>query len=107
MSSVVRLHIYSQEGKRDTTVGEADAGWRFMGVTGALGCASLLIADKNASGDDKKMLNMAIAGTSAAAAGLFVAHPFCKDNVKPEMRVANLAVNLGVGAFALKAALGK
>ena len=107
MSAVVRLPRYVQEGKRDSTIGEADAGWRFMGITGALGCASLLIADKNAVGDDKKMLNMAIAGTSAAASGLFVAHPFCKENVKPEMRIANLAVNLGVGAFALKAALGK
>jgi hypothetical protein len=50
---------------------------------------------------------LAIAGTSLAGVGLFAAHPFCKETVKPEMRAMNVAINLGVGAFALKAALGK
>ena len=38
---------------------EADAGWRFMGITGALACGAVYLADKNISNaDDRKMLNL-------------------------------------------------
>lgn len=83
---------------------EATAAWKFMGITGLVASGSLLLADKAISSkDDKKKLNALIAGTSAASTGMFVANGFCKDMVKPEMRIANAAMNAAVAGLAVKA----
>ena len=83
---------------------EATAAWKFMGITGLVASGSLMLADKAISSkDDKKKLNALIAGTSAASCGMFVANGFCKDMVKPEMRIANAAMNAAVAGLAIKA----
>jgi hypothetical protein len=73
---------------------EADAGWRFMGISGALACGAVYLADKNISN--------AIASTA-----MFVAHPFMENTVKTEMRWLNAGIQAGVGALALKALIDK
>ena len=87
---------------------EADAGWRFMGISGALACGAVYLADKNISNtDDRKMLNGAIAANAIASTAMFVAHPFMENTVKPEMRWLNAGIQAGVGALALKALIDK
>ena len=83
---------------------EAQAGWKFMGITGLVASGSLMLADKAISDkDDRKKLNALIAGTSAATCGMFAANGFCKDMVKPEMRIANGIMNAAVAGLAIKA----
>ena len=40
-------------------------------------------------------------------AGFFATNGTMKNDVKPAMRALNIATNLGIGAYALKEALGK
>mgnify|MGYP007132254889 FL=1 len=79
-----------------------------MGITGALACGAVYLADKNISNaDDRKMLNGAIAANAIASTAMFVAHPFAENTVKPEMRWLNAGIQAGVGALALKALIDK
>jgi len=83
---------------------EAQAGWKFMGITGLVASGSLMLADKAITDkDDRKKLNALIAGTSAASVGMFAANGFCQDMVKPEMRIANGIMNAAVAGLAIKA----
>ena len=83
---------------------EAQAGWKFFGITGLVASGSLMLADKAITDkDDRKKLNALIAGTSAAGCGMFAANGFCKDMVKPEMRIANGIMNAAVAGLAIKA----
>ena len=83
---------------------EATAGWKFFGIAACQLGATLLVADKAiTSKEDKKKLNMAIAGSGLAYAGMFAANGFCKDMVKPEMRIINAVQQVGVAGLALKA----
>ena len=86
---------------------EGDAGWRFFGIAGAQACAGLYLADKFAKGDDRKILNGAIAAGALGNVGLFASHKFCQDTVKPEMRAVNLAMQAGVAGLAIKSLLEK
>jgi|TARA_B110000977_G_scaffold191567_1_gene263842 hypothetical protein len=78
-----------------------------MGSAGIIACTGAVLAEKACSADDKKKLNGAIAATSFINAGLFAANSTMREDVKPAMRALNIASNLGIGAFALKEALGK
>ena len=78
-----------------------------MGTTGIVACTAAVLADKACDAEDKKKLNGALAATSLINAGFFAANDTMKRDVKPAMRALNIATNLGVGAYALKEALGK
>lgn len=78
-----------------------------MGTTGIVACTAAVLADKACGAEDKKKLNGALAATSLINAGFFAANDTMKRDVKPAMRALNIATNLGVGAYALKEALGK
>lgn len=86
---------------------EAEVAWRFMGATGIVACTAAVLADKGLGAEDKKKLNGAIAATSLINAGLFATNSTMQNDVKPAMRAMNIATNLGIGAYALKEALGK
>jgi hypothetical protein len=81
--------------------------WRFYGSAGILAVGGALLAEKHCSGQDKKLLNGAIAATTLTNAGLFAMAPCMKNDVKPAIRALNIACNAAAGAVALKAALGK
>ena len=86
---------------------EADAGWRFFGIAGAQACAGLYLADKFASGNDRKLLNGVVAAGALGNVGMFAAHKFTNDSVKPELRAFNLAMQAGVAGLAIKSLLEK
>mmetsp|Transcript_6466 Transcript_6466/g.26876 ORF Transcript_6466/g.26876 Transcript_6466/m.26876 type:complete len:133 (-) Transcript_6466:98-496(-) len=86
---------------------EAEVAWRFMGTTGIVACTAAVLADKACGAEDKKKLNGALAATSLINVGFFAANGTMKRDVKPAMRALNIAANMGVGAYALKEALGK
>ena len=78
-----------------------------MGTTGIVACTAAVLADKACGAEDKKKLNGAIAASSLINAGLFATNSTMQNDVKPAMRAMNIATNLGIGAYALKEALGK
>ena len=78
-----------------------------MGATGIVACTAAVLADKGLGAEDKKKLNGAVAATSLLNAGFFATNDTMKRDVKPAMRALNIATNLGVGAYAIKEALGK
>ena len=78
-----------------------------MGATGIVACTAAVLADKGLGAEDKKKLNGAIAASSLINAGLFATNSTMQNDVKPAMRAMNIATNLGIGAYALKEALGK
>ena len=78
-----------------------------MGATGIVACTAAALADKACGAEDKKKLNGAVAATSLLTAGFFATNDTMKRDVKPAMRALNIATNLGVGAYAIKEALGK
>ena len=78
-----------------------------MGATGIVACTAAVFADKGLGAEDKKKLNGAVAATSLINAGLFATNSTMQNDVKPAIRAMNIATNLGIGAYALKEALGK
>lgn len=92
-------------GKQIQDNDEGDAGWRFMGVGLAQACVGAYLADKYVKGDDRKLLNGALAAGAAGNIALFAGHKFVKDQVKPEMRYLNMAMQAGVAGLAVKAML--
>ena len=78
-----------------------------MGATGIVACTAAALADKACGAEDKKKLNGADAATSLLNAGFLATNDTMKRDVKPAMRALNIATNLGVGAYAIKEALGK
>ena len=78
-----------------------------MGTAGIVACTAAVLADKACGAEDKKKLNGALAATSFINAGFFATNNTMKNDVKPAMRALNIATNLGIGAYALKEALGK
>ena len=78
-----------------------------MGSCGIVACTAAVLADKGLGAEDKKKLNGAIAASSLINAGLFATNSTMQSDVKPAMRAMNIATNLGIGAYALKEALGK
>ena len=85
----------------------SQAGWKFMGITALQLGATLLVADKVLTGDDKKKMNMGIAAGGAAGVGMFAVNGFCTDMVKPEMRIMNAIGNAAVAGLAIKALMEK
>jgi len=104
-----RLRIRKEESKTDLFYPSisSQAGWKFMGITALQLGATLLVADKVLTGDDKKKMNMGIAAGGAAAAGMFAVNGFCTDMVKPEMRIMNAIGNAAVAGLAIKALMEK
>ena len=78
-----------------------------MGATGIVACTAAALADKACGAEDKQKLNGAVAATPGINAGFFATNDTMKRDVKPAMRALNIATNLGVGAYAIKEALGK
>ena len=78
-----------------------------MGATGIVACTAAALADKSCGAEDKQKLNGAIAATSLINAGFFATNAVMKEDVKPAIRALNIASNLGIGAYALKEALGE
>ena len=78
-----------------------------MGAGGMVAGTAATLGDKSCGAEDKQKLNGAIAATSLINAGFFATNAVMKEDVKPAIRALNLASNLGIGADALKEALGK
>tara|TARA_B110000240_G_scaffold36734_1_gene40363 strand:+ start:430 stop:666 length:237 start_codon:yes stop_codon:yes gene_type:complete len=78
-----------------------------MGITALQLGATLLVADKVLTGDDKKKMNMGIAAGGAAGVGMFAVNGFCTDMVKPEIRIINAIGNAAVAGLAIKALMEK
>ena len=60
--------------------------WRYLEETGVRPCATV---------------NGAVAASCLGSAGMFASHGFMKNDVKPEIRKLDVALNVGLGLYAL------
>ena len=77
-----------------------------MGSCGIVACTAAVLTDKGLGAEDKKKLNGAIAASSLISR--LVCHQLHDaERCQARVRAMNIATNLGIGAYALKEALGK
>lgn len=85
---------------------EATCAWKFMGVGLLQAAGGLFLAEKLAtSKEDKQKINGLIAGGAIGNTALFAFNGFMAEQVKPEQRALNAAINIATAGVAIKSLL--
>ena len=85
---------------------EATCAWKFMGIAGLQAAGGLYLAEKLAtSKEDKQKINGLIAGGAIGNTALFAFNGFMAEQVKPEQRALNAAINIATAGVAIKSLL--